>query len=119
MEKEYILSCFSNHKREMGGLNNIKVHTAIFTDDSAKAERKLLEIYNNNKHKIEQFANHKDSKWLRLVDGARYLWIRPNDASRGYRFSHLIIDQHVSMEIFHKIILPCAYACSKDDVEIF
>jgi hypothetical protein len=119
MESEYIISCFSDNKREMCGLNNIKVHTAVFTDDFEKADSKFMEIYNKNKYIVVRFFNGKDYKALELIDGSRYVWVRPNDASRGYRCSHAIIDKNTPIEVFHNLILPYSYACSKDDIEIF
>lgn len=105
--------------KELGGLNNIKVHCGIFTNNSSKAEDKLKEIMNNfNNEEIYGLILSSDRKELKLNNGERYIWIRPTDNSRGYRCKKAIIDREISYkELMEHVAYVCMY-CGEEDIEI-
>lgn len=116
----YIINCFSEHSGVMSGLNNVKVNTGIFTNDADSAEFKIMEIYNSTpKNMVHQLKNSRDIKELRLVNGSRYIWIKPSNNSKGYRCSNAIIDRRVTLEELHNHILPICVYCGKDNVNVF
>lgn len=117
---DIIKNAFNKDSGEMAGLNNIKVSCGILTNDSAKAELKLQELYcKYNKEDVEIFIMSTDRKELRLNNGERFVWIKLNNGSRGYRCGKIIIDRNIRLEELQEIILPICYACGRDDVEIF
>mgnify|MGYP001220132447 CR=1 FL=1 len=116
----YILNCFSDYSRAMAGLNNVKVHTGIFTNNPYKAKSKLQEIYDKtDKNNIDVFVLSKFQKELRLLDGTRYIWIKPIDNSRGYRCANAFIDRELTLEELNNIVFPICVYCSKNTVEVF
>ena len=118
--EEIIKQAFDRDSSEMAGLNNIKVSCGIFTNNYWKAREKLEQIWNTlNEDERERFLVRKDSLEIRLKNGKRYMWIKPNNQSRGYRFSKAIIDKDVTLEELHNYILPICHACGRNDVEVF
>ena len=117
---EVIKEVFNRNSEEMAGLNNVKVYCGILTNDSIKAEMKIKQLANKfTKDKIRYFVNSKERKELCLNNGKRYVWIRLNLASRGYRCGKIIVDRNITLTQLKEIILPICYACGKNDVEIF
>jgi len=114
----YILSCFSE-PITMDGLSNVKVH-GIFTNDENKAENKIQEIYNKlDKNNIYRLINSKNQKELQLLDGSRYVWIKPIDSSRGYKCTEAFIDRELTLEELQYNVLPICIYCGKDTVKVF
>ena len=115
-----IRDAFNHESGQMAGLNNVKVSCGILTNDAVKAEIKLKELYNNfGETLVDRFILGKDRKDLLLKNGERYIWIKPDLSSRGYRCGRIIIDRNITLEQFQNVILPMCYACGRDDVEIF
>lgn len=118
--EEIIKQAFDRDGSEMAGLNNIKVSCGIFTNNYWKAREKLEQIWNTlNEDERERFLVSKDSLEIRLKNDKRYMWIKPNNQSRGYRFAKAIIDKDITLEELWNYILPICYACGRNDVEVF
>lgn len=111
---------FDRESGKMAGLNNIKVSCGILTNDPAKAELKLQELYCKfDKNEIKRFVINIHEKSLELFSGERYAWIKLNDGSRGYRCGKIIIDRNITLEELRTIIPNMCYACGRNDIEIF
>lgn len=116
----YILKHFPEHSSTMRGLNNIKIHTGIFTNNKSKAENKIKEIYSKfNKNNIYNLLNSKHHKELQLIDGSRYVWIKPNSSSRRYRCASAFIDRELTLEELQYNVFPMCVYCGRDTVEVF
>lgn len=116
---EIIKGIFDCDSHNLGGLNNIKVQCGIFTNDSSKAENKLIEIKNKfNDDEIERLILSEQNKELRLKNGNRYVWIKLIESSKGYRCRKAIIDRGVSLEQLDEIVFPICQYCGRDDIEI-
>lgn len=117
---KYIKRQFDRESSEMGGLNNIKIAYGVITDDWGKAHLKFQELrckYENEE--IEVFSISENYMELRLINGKRYVWVRPSLCARGYRFANIIIDRNIGFEALNEVIIPICYACGRDNVEIF
>ena len=115
--REFIFKNFDDDSCEMGGLNNVKVFCGIFTDNPKKAEDKMYKIISD--FEVEKFFNGRTYKELILKNGNRYLWMDSKEYIRGYRFKKLILDENIDIKFLNEVILPIAYACSRNDIEIF
>ena len=112
----YILNYFSEHS----GLNNVKVHTGIFTNDANKAEGKIQDIYNKlGEDNTKRFINSKNQKELQLLDDSRYIWIKPIDSARGYKCTNAFIDRGLTLEELQHVVFPICRYCGKDTVKVF
>jgi ribosomal protein L31 len=117
---ESINNAFDRESSEMAGLNNVKVSCGILTMDPEKAELKLKELYYNfGGALVERFITSKDRKDLLLKNSERYIWIKPDLSSRGYRCGKIILDRNITLEQLYEIVMPMCYACGRDDVKIF
>lgn len=117
---EVIRGLFRGEGSKLSGLNNIKVHCGIFTNDSLKAEAKLRKIMSElNEGELDRFVLSSNQKELILKNGERYIWIKPIDSSRGYRCKKAIIDRKIAYEdLISYVRFVCMY-CGKGDIEIF
>jgi hypothetical protein len=114
-----ILESFNRESREMAGLNNVKVYCGIFTNDASKAENKLQELIKQNTNNVKRVRLLKDYKDVILNDDKRYIWIKANTNSRGYRCKNAIIDRSVTFEELFEIIQPICIYCGRDNIEVF
>lgn len=115
-----INNSFNRDSSKMAGLNNIKVYCGVITNDFGKASLKFQELKNKyTDEEVEIFRISKDYMELRLSNGERYIWIKANTSSKGYRCGKIIIDRNITLEELYEIIMPICYACGKEDVEIF
>ena len=86
-----IKQSFNGESREMAGLNNVKVYCGIFTNDSNKAENKLQQLIKQHQENVKEVRFSKDYKQIILNDDRRYIWIKANMSSRGYRLFRCFI----------------------------
>lgn len=119
---EYIKNMYSDEIQQMQGLNNVKVHCIIFSNDSNKANEKMQDILgdlilSNSKYDVIRIKDN--IKEIRLENGIRYIWVAPNENARGYRCNHAFIDRNLSLETIENYILPISFYCSKDTVQMF
>lgn len=114
-----IKQSFNGESREMAGLNNVKVYCGIFTNDSNKAENKLQQLIKQHQENVKEVRFSKDYKQIILNDDRRYIWIKANMSSRGYRCRTAIIDKNITLEELFEIIQPLCIYCGKDDIEVF
>lgn len=77
--EEYILHFFEENKEKR--LNNSKI--GVFTNDRHKALNFFNSLKNDKQNKVSKYVNSKEWQELELADGTRYVWIMPNDGSRG------------------------------------
>lgn len=113
-----IIAKIFNGKSDIMG-KKIKYCT-IFTDDSKKAELKILELYNKfNKNEIRCFTNTEERKEFVLNNGWDYFWVKLDGGRRCYRFGKAIIDRNATPEQLHQIIMPKSYTANKNDIELF
>lgn len=119
---EFILNLFNDGMREMQGLNNVKVRYILFSNDNIKANKKMEQILETimlSDDKCRVMRVKDGIKEIRIEDGTRYVWVKPSDNSRGYRCNHAFIDRNLSLEIIENHVMPVAFYCGKDTVEIF
>ena len=119
---KYVKSMFRDEVSQMQGLNNIKVSHIIFSNNKVKANEKMENILSQHilLDNVERIIRTKEEiKEIILKDGTRYIWCKPNDNARGYRCNHAFIDRDLSLEIIENNIIPIAFYCSKDTVEMF
>lgn len=114
-----IKQSFNGESRKMAGLNNVKVYCGIFTNDSSKAENKLQQLIKQHQGNIKEKRFSKDYKEIILNDDKRYIWIKANTSSRGYRCRTAIIDKNITLEELFEIICPICFYCGKEDIEVF
>lgn len=115
-----ILNSFNRESGEMAGLNNIKVQCGVITNDSEKARLKFIELYcKYDRNEVKRFVLSQYEKCLELYNGKIYVWIKPNDRTRGYRCKQIIIDRNLTLKELNEIVIPMCCACGRDDVEIF
>ncbi|CAG7840845.1 hypothetical protein CLOHAE12215_02269 [Clostridium haemolyticum] len=117
-----IKEAFNRDYGGMSDLNNGQVTYDIITNDTNKAESKLIEIYDklNLNGEVKYFAWAKNTKYILLKNGGSYRWIKPNTTtSRGYRCRKIIIDRNITMEELYSNILPRCRTKGLQDVEIF
>lgn len=119
---KYILNMFRDEPTEMQGLNNVKVNCIVFSNDSEKANKKMEYILSEHilSDEVHEVRRIKESiKEIRLKNGERYIWVKPNEYSKGYRCNHAFIDRSLSLETIETHIMPTAFYCGKDTVEMF
>jgi len=110
LTKEKILRYFDDKdyeyfKNSVGIITNNWDKALSFFDNLFKEHGEA--VYRRSKYGLELYYNGKD-----------YLWIKPNEYSRGHKFGEIYIDTDISEEIFHNIVLPiCAYV-PRDKVHI-
>lgn len=115
---EYILSHFPDTTETISKFDNKQI--GIFTHNSQKAENKIMNIIKDiGTNNIEKLKKSKDHKELILKNGIRYMWVKPIGMTCGIRCSGAIIDRTVTLDEFHKIILPICVFCTKETVEVF
>lgn len=119
---KYVKSMFGSEIRDMMGLNNVKVSCIIFSNDSKKANERMEYILSQHMllNEVYNIVRVKEGiKEIKLKNGTRYMWCKPNDNSRGYRCNHTFIDRNLSLETIENVVIPIATYCSKDTVEMF
>lgn len=119
---KHIKGMFGEEVNQIQGLNNIKASYIIFSNNKAKVNVKMENIISQHilLDRIDRVIKTKEIiKEIILKDGTRYVWVRPNDTARGYRCNHAFIDRDLSLEIIENNIMPIAFYCSKDTVEMF
>lgn len=119
---EYVINIFGNEKTEMQGLNNIKVSCIVFSNDPEKANNEMEYILSEHilLDEIYEVRRMKEGiKEIKLKNGERYIWLKPNENAKGYRCNHAYIDRNLSLEVIENNIIPIAFYCSKDTVEMF
>ncbi len=91
----------------------------IITSDFNLAESFFEVIYKRHKRKVVKFTKSKCNLYILLKNGTRYMWIRPTDNSRGYRFSKVYLDHNIDYRLLQEVILPCCvYAKPKDIMDL-
>lgn len=119
MTLEEYVNLHRGESSPMGGLNNVKVDTIIFTHDRDKAERKMTEVYNECPSRVYRFIKSSYAIALHFYDGSRYMWLNPTSSARGYRCRKAIIDRNITLlEFQDHLDIPCMY-CGKDDISFF
>lgn len=117
---KYVLGLFNEEPTEMHGLNNVKVNCIIFSNDKLKATEKMNDILDRVGDCVDKVIKIKgETHSITLKDGTRYIWVKPNDNARGYRCNSTFIDRNLPLDTIKTHIMPIAYYCGKDTVEMF
>lgn len=111
--KEYILNFFNGNVKNNYCENNI----GVFTNDRNKVEDLFNNIYHDKRQEINYYRNSIKRQEIRLLDGTQYLWIRPNDKSRGHKCGKAYIDKNLTLNELDYVIPSCY--CSRENVIVF
>lgn len=116
-----IKSMFRDEPHPLAGLNNVKVNYIVFSNNRIKASNKMNSILESiDKDNLLRVIKIKDIiREIQLKDGARYIWLNTNRYATAYRCRKVIIDRDLSRDELDIFVLPSAWYCGKDDVEIF
>lgn len=97
----------------------MKIRCGIFTTDREYAKCKIDYLKDKHGGKVEKYINSAHSISCYMEDGTNYIWINPNDNSRGYRCSQAIVDiSTCSYDVIQRIILPICVFADKEDYTI-
>lgn len=119
--EEIILNSFKNKEQsEFCFANFAGYYIGIITNDRCKAESTMNNIIKEiDKEDISLYINNESNIKLILKDGKKYIWIKPLDNARGYRFKNAYIDKGIGLKVFYDVILPiCVGYCGKDTVKV-
>jgi hypothetical protein len=111
--EEYILNCFEENKENNFHYSKI----GVFTNDRNKVEKLFTNIYHDKRQEIDYYRNSREIQEIRLLDGTQYLWIRPNDKSRGHKCGKAYIDKNLTLNELDYVIPSCY--CSRENVIVF
>jgi hypothetical protein len=88
----------------------------IFGRTYKRAEYKLNEIFKSfDPNEILQRSRNMFS----LKNGDVYKAVGTNDSSRGYKPDCVFVDQEISLDIFHNIILPCISHKAESEIKYY
>lgn len=119
--EEYIKHRFKEkNEREFSLGNHGNHHCGIITNDKYKAEMIINKVVENNKSEVIKFSNGVNDKYILLKDKREYIWIKPIDSSRGYRFKNAYIDKEISKYVFDTVVYPmlCLYT-GEEGIKVF
>ena len=54
-----------------------------------------------------------------IKDEIDYVWLKPNDSSRGYRCSRAYIQNGIDIEMMNNVVEPICVFCEDDDIVYF
>ncbi|MBY6838688.1 hypothetical protein [Clostridium botulinum] len=114
--EEYILTYFKGDEQKKFCFGNFgRYHTGIITKDVEKAKNIINTIV--EKVSQERIKIHRKD-YLKFHNGDEYIWIKPCDNARGYRFNNAYIDKNIGFKVFHEIIYPICLYCGEDNINI-
>jgi len=111
--EEYILHFFEKNVKN----NYFENKIGVFTNDRDKAVKLFTNLYHDKRQEIDYYRNSKEIQEIRLLDGTQYLWIKPNDGSRGHKCGKVYIDKNLTLNELDYVI-PICY-CSRENVIVF
>ena len=117
--KRYILNSYpESNECEMAGLNNIKLDTLIYSTNERKLGEWLDIFLDDDENDVQSVRRSKYSLMIVMTDGSVVKSVPPNSSARGYRYKKVVIDldELKCDDTFDDIILPCGYACSRENV---
>ena len=111
--EEFILHLFEENVKN----NYFKNKIGIFTNNHDKAVKLFTNLYHNKRQEIDYYRNSREMQEIRLLDGTQYLWIKPNDGSRGHKCGKAYIDKNLTLNELD-YVMPICY-CLRENVIVF
>lgn len=95
-----------------------KTRIGVFTNNYWKASKFFTQLVNQNKNDIKYYKSSEEFQKVMLRDETKYVWIKTNQSSRGYRCSQAYIDKNLTLLELLTIVLPICVYCERKDVQI-
>ncbi len=112
--EEYIINLFRGN--EESGFHNKKI--GVFSNDYYKILNFFADLQCEKRREIDFYKSSKETQEIKLLDGTRYIWIKPIANSRGHRVGKAYIDKNLTLNELHYIVEPICVCCKYDDVEV-
>lgn len=118
--KDYITESFKGDSQSDFCFGNFGCYdTGIITNDRSKADCVIKEIVDKlDAENIRSYIMRRDFIYLAIVNSGNYIWVRPEEYIKGYRFKNVYIDCSVDLDIFENVIRPICCYCGEDNVHV-
>jgi hypothetical protein len=118
ISESYILDVFPEENTSFVDMSK---NVGIFTNNTDKVKMIFSNLYEQNKNNVEKYREGIKSEHVDLIlkDNTRYIWIKPNNGSRGHRCGKAYIDKNLTLTELQYYVYPICTYCTRKDIVVF